>query len=101
MTTGPRLGAPGVAFAAAPADRSIQPVRLDVAGFAGVAARGPIDTPILLRSWSDYEQTFGGRSGPGLLGHAVTAFFAQGGERAYAVRVGPGGRRSNPGDDPA
>jgi hypothetical protein len=79
--------------------------RLDVAAFVGVAARGPayalvrdpdvlegepsrarsVATPV--ESWEDYRDLFGGTEGPGLLPHAVAAFFAQGGRRAYVVRV--------------
>ncbi|MFF7282002.1 phage tail sheath C-terminal domain-containing protein [Streptomyces griseorubiginosus] len=90
MTAGLRLGAPGVYQAAPRAEeRSPRPVRLDVAGFAGVAPRGPVDLPVLVRDWSEYRRRFGGYEGPGLLPYAVSVFFAQGGERAYVVRVGP------------
>jgi hypothetical protein len=75
-------------------DTALRPVRLDIAGFVGVALRGPVDTPVVLRSWSDYERRFGGFERPDngpdrLLPYAVQAFFAQGGSRAYAVRVAP------------
>lgn len=89
MTTGLQLGAPGVYRAPERVDRSFRSVRLDVAGFVGVAPRGPVDEPVLVQSWSDYELRFGGFEGPGLLPYAVSAFFEQGGERAYVVRVGP------------
>jgi hypothetical protein len=98
-TAGLRLGAPGVFFAGDRVDRSFQPVRLDVTGFAGVARRGPVDRPVLVRSWSDYQRTFGGLGGSGLLPHAVAAYFSQGGERAYVLRVGAGGDRPAPTDD--
>jgi hypothetical protein len=90
VTTGLQLGAPGVYPAPAPVDRSFRPVRLDVAGFVGVAPRGPVDEPVLVRRWSDYLVRFGGFSQPGLLlPYAVSAFFEQGGERAWVVRVAP------------
>ncbi|HJU02841.1 MAG TPA: phage tail sheath C-terminal domain-containing protein [Actinomycetes bacterium] len=89
MTAGLQLRAPGIYPAPAPVDRSFRPVRLDVAGFAGVAPKGPVDTPVLVRRWSDYLFQFGGFSGPGLLPYAVSAFFDQGGERAWVVRVAP------------
>ncbi|MFF0014117.1 phage tail sheath family protein [Streptomyces sp. NPDC005374] len=91
MTAGLRLGAPGIYRVAERIDRSLRPVRLDVTGFAGVAPRGPVDEPVLVRSWSDYQFRFGGFEGPGLLPYAVSAFFEQGGERAYVLRVGPRG----------
>ncbi|MEU5952113.1 phage tail sheath C-terminal domain-containing protein [Streptomyces sp. NPDC047525] len=89
MTAGLRLGTPGIYRVQERIDRSLRPVRLDVAGFAGVAPRGPVDEPVLVRSWSDYQFRFGGFEGPGLLPHAVSVFFEQGGERAYVLRVGP------------
>jgi hypothetical protein len=78
---------------------------MDVAGFVGVAPRGPawelVDDPDLseqgpfrarsvavpLDRWDDYLELFGAFEGPGLLPYAVAAFFAQGGRRAYVVRV--------------
>jgi hypothetical protein len=97
MTAGLRLGplgAPGVYPAPERTDRSFRPVRLDVAGFAGVTPRGPVNEPVLVQSWTDYERRFGGferpgSEGPGLLPYAVSAFFEQGGRRAFVVRVAP------------
>ncbi|MGH3824085.1 MAG: hypothetical protein ACRDRA_14835, partial [Pseudonocardiaceae bacterium] len=99
MTAGLQLGAPGVYRAPDRVDRSFRPVRLDVAGFVGVAPRGPVDKPVLVQSWSDYQLRFGGFDGPGLLPYAVSVFFEQGGERAYVVRVGP--PATSPGCDDA
>lgn len=99
------LGPPGVYFApVAPAPRlTIEP--MDVAGFVGVAPRGPawelvddpaLDTPgpfrarsvaVALDRWDDYLELFGAFEGSGLLPYAVAAFFAQGGRRAYVVRI--------------
>src|SRR4051812_34420805 len=72
------------------------PLRLDVAGFVGFAERGPLDTPILLEDFAQYQQVFGGdlavarQAGRPVFAHlpgAVRAFFGQGGRRCYAVRV--------------
>ena len=71
---------------AASDDTTLRPVALDDAGFAGVAARGPVDVPVPVHSWPEYLACFG--LGPGLLPLAVSAFFAQGGRRAHALRVG-------------
>ncbi|MFK0252414.1 phage tail sheath subtilisin-like domain-containing protein [Streptomyces sp. NPDC090445] len=96
--TGPglRLGAPGVYRDARPAPPAGAPVRLDVAGFVGVAPRGPVDEPVPVDRWSDYVRRFGGFEGPGLLPYAVRAFFAQGGARAYVLRVAPLPRAPHP-----
>jgi len=93
---GLRLGAPGVYPTAPVAEPVLNPERLDVAGFVGVATRGPVDEPIQLDSWSDYRRRFGGTDGPGLLPRAVHAFFAQGGSRAFVLRVSPLPRRPDP-----
>ncbi len=93
---GLRLGAPGVYPSVQRAEPPFQPVRLDVCGFVGIALRGPVNTGVLIQSWSDYQRTFGGFERPGggpdrMLPYAVAAFFAQGGSRAYVVRVTPVG----------
>ncbi|MFC4115217.1 phage tail sheath family protein [Nonomuraea zeae] len=90
MTIGLRLGAPGVYRTPERPGRALSGVRMDIAGFAGIAPRGPIDEPVPVSSWTDYRQRFGGFEGPGLLPYAVSAFFEQGGERAYVLRAGPG-----------
>lgn len=86
---GVHIGVPGLYFGARPRTDPLRPERLDATGFAGIAPRGPVDVPVEVRSWSEYRQRFGGVEGPGLLGFAVHAFFAQGGEIAYVLRVSP------------
>jgi uncharacterized protein len=103
--TGLRLGAPGVYFAPVVPSAPLVVEAMDVACFVGVSARGPawelVDDPTLneqgpfrarsvavpVDSLDDYLELFGGFDCPGLLPHAVAAFFAQGGRRAYVVRV--------------
>lgn len=97
MTAGVQLGRPGIyplGAGGARREPGFEPVRLDEAGFVGVALRGPVDTPVPLQSWSDFVQTFGAFERPPqapdrLLPYAVQAFFAQGGERAWVLRVAP------------
>ncbi|WP_328619889.1 phage tail sheath subtilisin-like domain-containing protein [Streptomyces sp. NBC_00354] len=93
---GLRLGAPGVYRDARRPPPSFRPVRLDIAGFAGVAPRGPVDEPVAVDRWTDYQRYFGGFEGPGLLPYAVRAFFAQGGVRAHVLRVAPLPRAPHP-----
>jgi len=105
------LGAPGVYPVPEEPVRALTGVRMDVAAFVGVAPRGPARLPALpawwaepprgvaaptaslrsvavpVESWDAYRRLFGGFEGPGLLPHAVAAFFEQGGRRAYVVRV--------------
>ncbi len=113
-------GAPGVYRVAAEPVRELTAVRMDVAGFVGVAPRGPARVPVYdtwwadrpcgpgeaqppflrsvampVESWDAYRRLYGGFEGPGLLPYAVASFFDQGGRRAYVVRFvhaygGPG-----------
>jgi hypothetical protein len=105
------LGAPGVYHEPATPLHALTGVRMDVAGFAGIAPRGPARVPVVddrhppgagmvaperpvarsvavpVQSWEEYRRAFGGFEGPGRLPWAVAAFFAQGGRRAWIVRV--------------
>lgn len=92
MTAGLQLGRPGIYQVPVRSPDPITVVRLDVAGFVGVALRGPVDQPTPVISWADYQSRFGGlevnASGQDrMLPYAVQAFFAQGGSRAVVVRV--------------
>ena len=62
-----------------------------IAAFVGWAAQGPTDSAILLRSWSDFQQQFGGFDPRFYLGYAVSHFFANGGQQAYIVRLASDG----------
>lgn len=93
-TAGLQLGTPGVHLAVRPPRPRYDAVRLDVAGFAGVASRGPVDTPTAVESWSEYHWLYG--DGAGLLSRAVRVFFAQGGARAFVCRVSPIPRVESP-----
>jgi phage tail sheath protein FI len=89
VSVGLELGAPGVYHAPPLRQAGLAAVRLDVAGFVGVAPRGPVDEPVVVTSWSDYQWLFGAAGETGGLGSAVHAFFAQGGVRALVLRVSP------------
>lgn len=62
----------------------------DVAAFVGLAVRGPLDEPTAVESTDEFLQLFGGAdaslSSP-WLAPSVAAFFANGGRRAWIVRV--------------
>src|SRR5262249_17394002 len=106
LLTAVTLGPPGVYFApVAPAQPRLTVEPMDVAGFVGVAPRGPawelVDDPTLGEQgtfrpgsggvprdrWDDSLELLGGFEAPGLLPYAVAAYFAQGGRRAYVVRI--------------
>lgn len=62
-----------------------------IAAFIGWAAQGPTDQAILLSSWLDFQQQFGGFDPQFYLGYAVSQFFDNGGQQAYVVRVASDG----------
>jgi len=66
---------------------SIVPVDTSTAAFVGRALRGPVDEPVALTSFADFERAFGGPSDAGELGLAVRDFFENGGRRAFVVRA--------------
>jgi hypothetical protein len=57
-----------------------------VAGFVGVAARGPLNEPRLLRGWNEFNDIYGGVT-EGYLARAVEGFFLNGGESCFVVRI--------------
>lgn len=58
-----------------------------VAGFVGIAERGPLQTAVRLTSFEQFQERFGGFSGPGLLPFAVYGFFNSGGKECLVVRT--------------
>jgi len=68
-------------------------VRLPTAttGFVGRALRGPVNRPVRVRDYVEYQQVFGGLWQPSLLSYAVEQYFDNGGREAVIVRVVNGG----------
>lgn len=62
-------------------------LRTDVAGFVGVASRGPLHEEILIASSERFTEIFGPPIEDGYLAYAVQGFFANGGRRCWIVRV--------------
>jgi len=59
--------------------------------FVGRALRGPINAPVSLHSFADYQRVFGGLWQPSTLSYAVEQYFEHGGRHALVVRVVNGG----------
>jgi hypothetical protein len=90
---------PGVYRQPQPVEKvGLRLVRTDVAGFVGLAERGPLPQPdaspdqareaaVRLTSWSQFRAVFGGFVPYGYLAYAVRAFFDNGGSTCYVVRV--------------
>ena len=73
------------------ADQPIVRLPGAVTAFVGRTVRGPVNRPILLDSFADYQLTFGGLWQPSSLSYAVEQFFENGGRQAVVVRVINGG----------
>jgi len=71
--------------------RTITGVATSITAFVGWAPKGPTDGAELVLSWSDFVRKFGGLDTRSLLGYSVSQFFANGGQRAYIVRLVRGG----------
>lgn len=65
----------------------VSAIRTDVAAFVGIAERGPLDTPVPLQSFRQFQAHFGDFTGQGFLAYSVRAFFENGGRRCWVVRV--------------
>jgi len=62
-------------------------LRTDIAGFVGIADRGPIGVAVACRSMRQFESIFGSYIGGGYLAYAVRAFFENGGKLCRVVRI--------------
>jgi phage tail sheath protein FI len=67
--------------------RPIVGVGTSIAAFVGLAQRGPIDEPVIVNSFGDFQRHFGGVWKESELGNAVRDFFLNGGSQAIVVRV--------------
>ncbi|HWX79212.1 MAG TPA: hypothetical protein VNZ02_03940 [Steroidobacteraceae bacterium] len=73
-------------------DRSIARFPTARTAFVGRTLRGPVNRPVLIKSFSEFQHTFGGLWQPSLLGYAVEQYFDNGGCEALIVRVVNGAR---------
>jgi hypothetical protein len=62
-------------------------LRTDIAGFVGIAERGPIGVAVAVESPRQFQAVFGDYIGGGYLAYSVRAFFENGGRRVRVVRV--------------
>jgi uncharacterized protein len=82
-----RLSTPGVYVELVDPPAPLDPVAVDVAAFVAVCERGPVDEPVRLASWPQFESTFGTFVENGIGAYALKAFFDNGGRVAHVVRV--------------
>src|SRR5205085_1084511 len=77
--------APGIHLEFAQPRSGISTRRTDITGFAGVAARGPLFTPVRIETSAEFAMTFVRHIPAGYLAFSVAAFFANCGASAWAV----------------
>ncbi|MEV8061834.1 phage tail sheath C-terminal domain-containing protein [Streptomyces antimycoticus] len=81
-------GYPGVYIEELPSSvRTIASVTTSVTAFVGHTRRGPLNTPVRITSFADFERRFGGLTSQSAVGYAVHQFFGNGGTVAVVVRV--------------
>lgn len=74
--------------------RAIAGVATSIAAFVGMAERGPMDTPVRIFNFADFERSFGATT-EGELATQVRNFYLNGGGQAYVVRIAEGALRAN------
>jgi hypothetical protein len=84
---------PGVYYVGFESRPPLSTADAHIAGFVGLASKGPLDTPTKIRSWAEFIEVFG-PPGEGHLARAVEGYFQNGGIGCYVVRVA---RRPRPG----
>lgn len=79
---------PGVYIEEAPSGvHTITGVATSITAFVGRALRGPIDKPVRVYSFADYERSFGGLWADSTMSFAVNQYFQNGGADAYVARI--------------
>jgi phage tail sheath protein FI len=91
--------------------RTITGVATSVTAFIGRALRGPVDEPVVINGFADFERIFGGLWVDSTMSYAVRDFYQNGGSQAIIIRIHRNGaaatiaaagglalRASNPGD---
>jgi hypothetical protein len=83
-----QLTYPGVYIEEVPSGvRTIAGIATSITAFVGRTARGPVNEPVMLTSFGDFERRFGGLTRLSALPFAVRDFFQNGGSQAIVVRV--------------
>ena len=84
----PNYATPGVYYESVDTESdAIASIRTDIAAFVGIAQKGPVHKPTPVNSWKQFQATFGNFIANGYLAYSANAFFQNGGQKMYAVRV--------------
>jgi phage tail sheath protein FI len=82
---------PGVYIEEVPSGvRTIIGVATSITAFVGRALRGPVNEPVRIQSFADFERVFGGLWVESTMSYAVQHFFLNGGTDALIVRLTSG-----------
>lgn len=73
---------------------SIPMAPTSITAFVGRARRGPVNFPLTIDSFDEFERLFGSLWMPSTMSYAVRHFFLNGGRQAIIVRVINGGRHN-------
>ena len=86
-----QLSYPGVYIQEIPSgSRTLTGVATAITAFVGRASRGPVDEPVSIGSFAEFERIFGGLWRNSGLGYAVSDYYLNGGSSAIVVRLGGG-----------
>lgn len=85
-------GAPSLELARTRTEPIIARLPSAVTAFVGRTLKGPVQRPVTVASFAEFQQVFGGLWQPSPLSYAVEQFFDHGGGRAIIVRVVNGAR---------
>jgi uncharacterized protein len=85
-------GAPGLEVARTRTEPIIARLPSAVTAFVGRTLKGPVQRPVTVSSFAEFQQVFGGLWQPSTLSYAVEQFFEHGGGRAIIVRIANGAR---------
>lgn len=79
---------PGVYIEEVPSGvRTISGVATSITAFIGRALRGPVNEPVIINSFGDFERHFGGLWYDSTMSYAVKDFYMNGGSQAIIVRI--------------
>jgi hypothetical protein len=73
-------------------DQTIARLSTARTAFVGRTLRGPVNRPVLIKNFAEFQHTFGGLWQPSRLSYALEHFFDNGGGEACIVRVVNGAR---------
>lgn len=68
-------------------NRTIVGVATSITAFVGRARQGPVDRPVLINNYGDYQRIFGGLDRASSMSYSTRQFFLNGGSQAVCVRL--------------